>query len=684
MSHACQAPIYLSVVSVSVLTGIAVRTVQDHCAKKKFKLKTSIGNGGAQSFIDLVSLPDEAQAKYWIQQYHDTFLHDTPRQQRFDWFMALNLDPEGGVFSPVYKAAGLHIDPMAWTDEESEQHHEKLFNLKTFAKETARERAQLVRGFVAAKRRAPEGLETQAGKDFAEIEGKSYATLARWHKLVKHLELKDWEPALTPGWKGGRKKVDFHPEVWDYITCQYMVESRPNAKYVYQRACAMAQKKGLEVPSYRIALARLNATDRGAKTLMREGKTAFNNMFPSIKRDYSTVGLNEIWCSDGRKADIFCVWPDGHVGRPIVVGWIDVRSRFMLGWHVGKVESAEEVRLSFRNAVQCKNALPNEAYIDNGRGYASKTMTGGQATRNRFKVKVNEITGILTLTGVNAIWATPGHGQAKPIESFWNRISGGTDRRAEFVKAYCGNRPENRPEGSKPEAHPVPLAEYMAAFKEDIDAYNLRSHRGDSMDGKSPTQIYAELQETTISRAPTQEQMQWCMLAAKPVTLNRKNFSLTINGSSYWHADLTTLDSTGPYTARYDADDSTAPVQLFDGEKFICNAALMGTPEFRSQTACKDYARADKVAKRAVKDIEKSIKDKQKARKLSVETPLEASGAGDLAGVSAPKVVTPMRATKNYKPIKPEPLSGVEVNRWLTPEMEANRERKIAAMGGRY
>ena len=679
--------ILLSVTDLAFLLNESERTVRYRCTKLEYRAETerSPANGGLQYRIHLSSLRTEAQAKYWIQQYHDTFPHDAPREQRFAWFNALNLDPEGKVFRPVFMACGLHIDPRAWTDEESDKQHGALFHKKTFAKETARSRAQLVRGFVAATHRAPRGQQTEAGRLYAQIAEVSYPTLCRWHKAVSHLELKDWEPALTPGWHGGRQKVEIHPEMWNFIQCQYLVVSQPTAKSVYQRACRLAAERGWPVPSYRIALARIRAIDRPLRVLKREGETALDNLFPGIIRDYSTFALNEEWCSDGRKGDVFCIWPDGHVGRPHVVSWIDARSRVVLGWHGGKSESIEEVRISFRNAVQRFNCLPQSAYLDNGMGYAGKQFTGGQPHRNRFKFKQTEVVGILTLCGVSAKWALPGKAKGKYIESQHNTHARGTDRRAEFTKAYCGKDTLSRPEGSNPKDHPIPIADYMAAFAEETEAYNLRPHRGVGMDGKSPMQVFTELQAVTVARTPTSEQLAWCMLVSQSVMLNKRDASFVINGNVYWDSALPKLPSTGPYIARYDGDDSRVPVHLFDGERFVCKADLRVKTGGQNQAAYKDGIRAKNAEKRLVKDLSNAIKDQQKARRWDIDIPPADAGAVDVVTMPAPKVVTPLRPSRNFKPViapsekvSPEQLAQFRLNE--TANLAA-REAKFAQTG---
>jgi hypothetical protein len=679
MNQRNDAPVFLTVNQVASIECTSTRTVQDRCKKQKYTFETVFANGGQQYRIHLSSLTTAAQIKYYIWLSHDSVLPTATRDEKCAWFDSLKLEPD--VYMQVYRAMGLHIEPEAWTVEVSEKRHEALFHMKTFAKETARDRAQLVRGFVAAKRRAT-GNITQAAHDYADSVGQSYATLARWYKEVKHLQQQDWEPALVPGWKGGRKKVDIHPAVWETIASRYLVVSKPTAKSVYQHACRWAEQRGYDVPSYRIVLARLTGIDRQVRILRREGESALDKTIPGIVRDWSTIDLHEVWNADGRKADVFCIWPDGYVDRPVVVDWLDMRSRMFLGAAFDKGENVDLVRKSFRAAVEFTGCIPSEAYLDNGAAFASKEFTGGQAKRNRFKVKETEITGILTLMGVRATWATPGRGQVKPVESNHNVFARGVDQRAEFVKAYCGKDTVSRPEGNNPKQHPIPIADYMAAYMEEAEVYNMRPHRGIGMDGKSPMQVYNELRDITIARKPTKEQMAWCMLVAQPVMLSQRDGSFTINGNVYWHAALPKLASTGPYTARYDADDSTVPVQLFDGETCVCERAeLRLRTGARNLAAAKDGIRAKKQAKRAVKDLAKAHEAQRQAASWATQNPPAAPGTPVLP---AAKVVKPMRPTKNLKPGKPEPLPVAKVTHGPTPAMLENRARKIAAMAGSY
>uniref|UniRef100_UPI0039800C3B transposase domain-containing protein n=1 Tax=Salmonella sp. s54836 TaxID=3159673 RepID=UPI0039800C3B len=93
----------------------------------------------------------------------------------------------------------------------------------------------------------------------------------------------------------------------------------------------------------------------------------------------------------------------------------------------------------FRDVVE-RYGIPHHAWLDNGRGFASKLLTGGVANRYRFKVREEDPTGILVALGVQIHWATPYHGQAKPIERAFRDLCDRVAKHPAFAGAYTGHR----------------------------------------------------------------------------------------------------------------------------------------------------------------------------------------------------------------------------------------------------
>jgi transposase InsO family protein len=428
-----------------------------------------------------------------------------------------------------------------------------------------------------------------------------------------------WLPLMLPKWQGNICRADFTEEAWQWIYDNYFITSKPSLRAVYRWASNVAIRRGWVIPGYDVVKARINAVDHAVKTLRREGQKALFHSYPAQERDYTQLQVHDIWVTDGRKGDVFVRWEDGSVGRPILLAWMDIRSRKVLGWLIGKTESADLVRLSFRHTVESCRALPKEALMDNGRGFASKLITGGIRNRYRFKVKEEDPIGILKMIGVNVMWATPAHGQAKPIESWFGNIAE-LEKSREFVGAYCGNSSINKPEDFK--GKPVPIDLYRRAVAAEIAAYNAGvGHRGDGMDGRSPNQVFDALIENTEVTLPSSEQLRLCLLAVESVKLNKKDHSVEILKNRYWAETLAKLNPSRNYMIRYNPEDATEPVHVYLNEKFICSAPCISKTGFRDQEAAKEHARNRAKFNRSVKDQAKAMTGMQEAESWIPDEP---------------------------------------------------------------
>ena len=81
-----------------------------------------------------------------------------------------------------------------------------------------------------------------------------------------------------------------------------------------------------------------------------------------------------------------------------------------------------------------------------GTEFANKWLTGGTPTRFRFKVREDDALGVLPQMGVKVHWATPAHGQAKPIERTFRDFAEDIALHPAFAGAYVGHKPDAKPE----------------------------------------------------------------------------------------------------------------------------------------------------------------------------------------------------------------------------------------------
>jgi hypothetical protein len=466
--------------------------------------------------------------------------------------------------------------------------------------------------------------------------------------VCRNLDPGDWPVALAPGHEGSECNAEISPAAYEWIKAEYFKLSRPEVMHVYRRARRLAPEQGWTLPSYSTVNRRLKGEPYWFRVFMREGEEALRSLYPRQQRDYSMLRLHEIWCCDGRKADVFCRWEDGAIGRPIVIPWMEVRSRTILGHVIARVESADSVRLAFKAAADKCHAIPEFALLDNSRAFASKLLTGGAPNRFRFKVKEEDIPGILTLLGVRVIWALPYSGRSKPIESFFRHLAEAEKR---FDGAYCGNRPETRPEDCNP-ANAVPIGQYRSLVRETFEAYHHQPHRGDAMGGRSPHQVYQEELAQCRPRQPTREQLRLCLLPAERVRLDRNTGGVRVMGNRYWSESLTELPRDRDYVVRFNPEDAAEPVAVYDGERFICEAAMWGRTGFRNREAAQASALGRRQFEKGRREQAAAHRKMSKARTWStvpdVPDPLQAEIAE--AVLPTPKVVTLLRPERNYRP----------------------------------
>ena len=619
-----------------MLLCVTRQAVAKACSEGRIKSHKATGNGGTQYRIPLEALTEPAQIRYWVDQ-----LKAVPMTDRRDYMHTLPI-PDALV-RKVAQAAAVprrrdDAAPAPWTHEEFEEKTAWFFTMPKNAQAEAFRRAELLWAFEDME--VPEGeKKSYLAEAWAKERGTSRATLYKWLGSVKHLERHQWAYALVPerrkGNMPGAPKADIDPGLWDFIKSEWLTQSKPALRHVYRRAVALANARDLDLPAEKTIARRLAALPLPLVTLMREGEKALDDMYPPMRRDYSTLAVHEMWNADGHTFDAHIRWADGSVSRPIVLAWQDVRTRLFVGWAIGKSESAHLVRQSLAASLERARAIPEKALLDNGRAFASKEISGGQATRYRFKVQADEMPGVLTMLGVEVKWAKPGRGQSKPIERAWQTLTA-MAKRPEFEGAYCGNKIDNRPE-----EHDIKNAVDVALFErllhEEIEAYNARAHRGDSMDGRSPRQVYEALMASTVVRQPTASQVRRCALAAQQIKLNRHG-EFFILENRYGSDACAALPRNVKYMAYYDPNDTTVPVELWDGEDLVATVPAMDSLGFADRNAAQSHARAKNAHKRGIREQARAMQAMDKARDRTTPRDPQATPGAPLPRAKVPRL----------------------------------------------
>lgn len=652
---------WVTVKQASELVKVSPQAIRQSCARGHYKAIVIRGNGGQQYRIDLASLPAHAQVAYYSA--------DRGKPKTGDLFgVAHTLATETTAATTVTEV------PTCLDQAQREALWEDFDRKPKGIKDKAQRNLEVVLLYESMKR---EGIPQSA--ILAQLQAKvgtkglSAPQVWRLRKRVAGHDRADWLPLLAPDYKGRTVLADFTEEAWLRFVAEYGRTTQPALAPILRRLREEGRTRGWQIPCDETVRARWNALPQWRKVFLRQGPEALERMHASQRRDYSGLTVNGLWCADGHKADFFVRFPEANgkerIARPILVGWVDLRSRVLMGFAVGQVESADLIRAALKQAIDTAGVIPQAALMDNGRGFASKLLTGGIPNRYRFKVKEEEVPGILTCMGIEVIWALPGRGQSKPIERWWGTLTSNLKARPELSKAWCGNRPDARPEDFDPK-NAVSLELFLAVLSEEINAYHARGHRGDSMHGKSPREVYDDHIAKTPCRQPTAAQARLLLLAAERVKLNPSDHAITILENRYWCEDLAALDPRGQYTARFNPENARDPLALYLGERYLFDVPLREAVGFRDQEAAKAHAKARTNFRKARKAQARAYADMRSAEDWT-PGPAPAENSPKPTPLPAPPVVSMVRPQIEMPRTKPVEADEQEEN--LLPLEEMNR-----------
>jgi putative transposase len=590
---------------IASVLGIAKRSVERRAERQSWPYTETTGLGGKRRMYPLASLPSDVQAAVFL-----TLQPDVERRSKADKDQA-QID----ALWRRYEAAPQHLKDIAKRRLKALQAVEALV--------TQGHRLIAARGVISAQLQR-EGFRSGSVK-----------SLERMSAQVAGIDRQHWVAALVPDFVGRTAATEIPTEAWDLFKADYLRLEAPTATSCYARLVRTAKVKGWQLPALRTFERRIAQIPRGVRILQREGEEALLRTFPAQERDRSIFHALEAVNADGHKFDVFVRTPLGDVVRPILVGVQDLYSGKILGYRVAETESSDLARMAFRDAIE-RYGIPRKAWLDNGRGFASKMLTGGVANRFRFKVREEDPTGVLVGMGIEIHWATPYHGQAKPIERAWRDMCDRIAKHPEFAGAYTGNKPDAKPENYGSKA--VAWAVFARVLDEEICAHNARMKRRTRVCGgvhSFDEAFNASYAQSPIRKATT-GQLREMLLAAEVVTANGYDGSVRLAGNRYWSEAL--AEHAGKkLLLRFDPDALQTEVQIYTlANVFVCTAPCIAAVGFADTNAAREHTRARKQFVRATKqqrDAEVRMSIAQVAAQLPAPAPEQLPPAGVVAPV---------------------------------------------------
>ncbi len=437
---------------------------------------------------------------------------------------------------------------------------------------------------------------------FAEWYNREYddnitpAQIFRWQK-----KMKSGGPAALVDRRGRPNKGQstIPDDAWDYFYSLYMRQQKPGVQLCYD----YTKIKYPDIPSVYAFRRKVKTIDAYTLIYYREGEQAFRDSFPSEDRDKTDIQSNDIWFSDHHRMDVFTKNKDGSkVCRMWLTVFFDARSNKVISYLCRNADpNATAIKQTLQKGIeQC--GVPKEVYFDNGKDYRSK------AFQKDFPWSISR------QIGINNIYATPYHGQAKTVERFFRTLE---ERFGKMFPTYAGKDAKNRPEQMRiPNEKILVIAPDEETFLKCLDHYmedyNNTPSKGKDLDGKSPEKVYWQ---NLLNKKEVADKEALAILCG---TFDRRTVhknGITYNGREYWSEKL--LPCFKQQVIINYVPENMDELNVFDEEMNpICKAAAKIRTPFRHTTE-EDYKEAEKK-KKAVRKIVRKMKPVQDVDTMSL------------------------------------------------------------------
>ena len=452
------------------------------------------------------------------------------------------------------------------------------------------------------------------------------SAIKSWWYQVKDADRSLWLPLLMDsyGAHSESREAAFTPEAWAFFRADYFRNERPQFGSCYERLKRAASANGWVIPSpSSIKRKILREIPKTHQTYLRDGEYALSRMYPSLIRTVAGIEAMEWVNGDGYKHNVWVRWHNGHIIRPKTWLWQDVRTRKILAYRCDESENTNMIRLALLDVVN-KYGIPKHLTIDNTKAAANKKMTGGVKNRYRFKVREDEVQGIIPALGIQLHWTTVrygrGRGQAKPIERAFSHGGLGelVDKHPLLAGYHAGDNALDKPDNYQGNKAGVDYESFILALEEGIQMFNERQDRATEIcQGKlSFNQAFERDYAVTEKRWATPEQLRYLLTLHEEVTLKENGtFTLKAGGEvqglrNRYEAYELIGTNHKKVVVRYDPNNLHDAVWVYslDGT-YLAEAHCTVDAAFGDTTAAQDHSRKEREFVRHTQKAAKAAQD---------------------------------------------------------------------------
>lgn len=490
-------------------------------------------------------------------------------------------------------------------------------------KSVAQYRLTIVKAIAALK---ATGLTSQKAIALVANEyNESAGTIKRWFYDVQAFEQSDWLPLLLDKKYAKRRQgeAEFTEAAWEAFKADYLRNEQPSFNVCYYRLQRAAQEQGWTIPSSQTVKRKLEREVPLAQQIyLREGEHALSRLYPAMQRSVAEIEAMEWINGDGYQHNVFVRWHNGDIVRPKTWIWQDIRTRKILAYRTDLSENSDTIRLSLMDVIY-KYGIPRKLTIDNTRAAANKWMTGGVKNRYRFKVKEDDVVGIIPLLGIELYWTSiqfgKGHGQAKPIERAFSHGGLGelVDKHPSLAGYHAGDNIYNKPDNYNGGKEGVDYGVFILALEDGIRAFNEKEGRETEIcqGVYSFNQVFERDYANAHIRTASAEQLRLLMLMSEAVTLKKDGtFELNCGGkvhnrkNRYLAADLIASNHK-KVIVKFDPRDLHGTVHVYSlTGAYLAEAICTEKVAFGDKAAGREH---DKARKQFVKHNKAAAKAQQ-------------------------------------------------------------------------
>ena len=499
---------------------------------------------------------------------------------------------------------------------------------------------------------------TQYAEEFAEEHGISKRTLYRYEKA--YLEAMAWaskmgqEDRCSYDYFGvlalcrKPKETGLFPSISMEVKTlieniwfdKNFASNQPTIEMLYERVSMTAEKNFWRYPSYQTVARYIHYLMEDCKTknayfLLQNGMREYRNkVMHKGKRDLSQLQVMEMVQGDEHTFDCWVSYknPNGKISaiKPKLVGWIDMRSRVILGDIMCKDANAEILKQSILKMVYGDpgsdvHGVPHYILIDNGKDYTSERMTGRKRNVRRSEeidpcMEIDaETKGFYRSIGIEDDFrALPYSGWVKAqIERFFGTVC---SKFTKWMDSYVGTLTGSKTsakikkdvKGMLERGELLSLDEFYALWNHWLnEKYMNKPHRGLKEQGEEYTTPYGCFQNAERYEKAAPPRSYAAMLLMKSEDARVTNQGIRRFGTIYYSHELCNYINE-KVAIRYDSSDLTR-IYVYDRNgKQICEAEsqemLLVAPRV-DQKALTDHL---KEQKRQIREDREIIREKQK------------------------------------------------------------------------